>query len=154
MILIRHPAFESRPQSHNLPFYAQIRARRELEIDFRAAIAAAEFELSFQPFVDPATERIAGFEALLRRRRPLRGMISPSDFIPVVEEMGLFGPSSECARAWAPRLRRKGRDRTATRFVEEREVHRDSRTSHRQAATSARYPDLDQRLQPELAASR
>jgi diguanylate cyclase (GGDEF)-like protein len=69
---------------------AQIRARRELEIDLRNAIAAEEFELFFQPLVNLATERIAGFEALLRWRHPRRGMISPSDFIPVAEEMGLI----------------------------------------------------------------
>ena len=69
---------------------AQIRARRELEIDLRDAIAAEEFELFFQPLVNLATERIAGFEALLRWRHPRRGMISPSDFIPVAEEVGLI----------------------------------------------------------------
>jgi EAL domain-containing protein (putative c-di-GMP-specific phosphodiesterase class I) len=69
---------------------AQIRARRELEVDLRNAIAAEEFELFFQPLVNLAAERIAGFEALLRWRHPRRGMISPSDFIPVAEEVGLI----------------------------------------------------------------
>jgi diguanylate cyclase (GGDEF)-like protein len=69
---------------------AQIRARRELEVDLRSAIAAEEFELFFQPLVSLVTERITGFEALLRWRHPRRGMIPPSDFIPVAEEMGLI----------------------------------------------------------------
>jgi diguanylate cyclase (GGDEF)-like protein len=69
---------------------AQIRARRELEIDLRAAIAAEEFELFFQPLVNLVAERITGFEALLRWRHPRRGMVSPIEFIPVAEEMGLI----------------------------------------------------------------
>jgi diguanylate cyclase (GGDEF)-like protein len=68
----------------------QIRARRELELDLRKAIAADEFELYYQPFVNLATARITGFEALLRWWRPQCGMVSPADFIPVAEETGLI----------------------------------------------------------------
>jgi diguanylate cyclase (GGDEF)-like protein/PAS domain S-box-containing protein len=68
----------------------RIQARRQLELDLRNALAAGEFALFFQPFVNLAQERITGFEALLRWRHPRRGMLLPADFIPVAEEIGLI----------------------------------------------------------------
>ncbi len=68
------------------------RARRELETDLRQAIANQEFELYYQPLVDLRSDRISGFEALIRWRHPERGMISPAEFIPLAEEMGLIVP--------------------------------------------------------------
>jgi diguanylate cyclase (GGDEF)-like protein len=73
------------PEMHTL-----IQARRELELDLRKALVAGEFELFFQPFFNLVQNRITGFEALLRWPHPQRGMVSPSDFIPVAEEMGLI----------------------------------------------------------------
>jgi diguanylate cyclase (GGDEF)-like protein len=69
---------------------ALMQSRRELELDLRKAVAAQEFELFFQPLVNLQQERITGFEALLRWRHPRRGMVSPADFIPLAEEMGLI----------------------------------------------------------------
>ena len=68
------------------------RARRELETDLRQAIANEEFELYYQPLVDLRSDRISGFEALIRWRHPERGMISPAEFIPLAEEMALIVP--------------------------------------------------------------
>jgi diguanylate cyclase (GGDEF)-like protein len=74
---------------------ALLQARRELELDLRGAIAAGEFELFFQPLVNLKKERISGFEALIRWRNPRRGLVSPADFIPLAEEIGLIIPIGE-----------------------------------------------------------
>jgi diguanylate cyclase (GGDEF)-like protein/PAS domain S-box-containing protein len=68
----------------------QAQKRRDLELDLRRAFANSEFELHYQPLVDIATDRISGFESLLRWRHPDKGMISPADFIPVAEDIGLI----------------------------------------------------------------
>jgi diguanylate cyclase (GGDEF)-like protein len=64
--------------------------RRELEADLRAALAQGAFELHYQPQVDLRSDRVTGCEALLRWRHPVRGMVSPADFVPVAEETGLI----------------------------------------------------------------
>ena len=64
--------------------------RRELEADLREALAHGGFELHYQPQVDLSSDRVTGCEALLRWRHPLRGMVSPADFVPVAEETGLI----------------------------------------------------------------
>jgi diguanylate cyclase (GGDEF)-like protein/PAS domain S-box-containing protein len=71
---------------------AQMQARRSLELDLRKALLAGEFELYYQPLVDLASDKISGFEALVRWNHPERGVIGPDDFIPVAEEIGLIVP--------------------------------------------------------------
>jgi diguanylate cyclase (GGDEF)-like protein len=71
---------------------ARIQARRTLELDLRKAIQNGEFELFYQPFIEIRSGHISGFEALLRWRHPQRGMIAPTDFIPLAEETGLIVP--------------------------------------------------------------
>ena len=71
---------------------ARMQVRRRLEIDLRKAIANGEFELFYQPLVDMQTERVTGFEALIRWHHPERGMIPPLEFISVAEETGLIVP--------------------------------------------------------------
>jgi diguanylate cyclase (GGDEF)-like protein len=68
----------------------ELQCRRQLEIDLRKALAKEEFEVYFQPVNDAKSKSIRGFEALVRWRHPLRGMISPADFIPLAEETGLI----------------------------------------------------------------
>jgi len=68
----------------------QAQKRRDVELDLRRAFANGEFELHYQPLVDIAADRISGFESLLRWRHPEKGMISPADFIPVAEDIGLI----------------------------------------------------------------
>ncbi len=65
-------------------------ARRSLEIDLRRAQALGELELYYQPQIDLETNTVVGFEALLRWRHPERGLVSPVDFIPLAEEIGLI----------------------------------------------------------------
>ena len=73
----------------------QAQKRRDMEVDLRRAFANGEFELHYQPLVDIAADRISGFELLLRWRHPEKGMISPADFIPVAEDIGLIVPLGE-----------------------------------------------------------
>jgi EAL domain-containing protein (putative c-di-GMP-specific phosphodiesterase class I) len=56
----------------------------------RAALRRDEFELEFQPIVDPSNERIVGAEALIRWDDPKRGRIHPAQFIPRAEESSLI----------------------------------------------------------------
>ena len=68
----------------------QAQKRRDMELDLRRALANGEFELHYQPLVHVASDSISGFESLLRWRHPDKGMISPADFIPVAEDIGLI----------------------------------------------------------------
>src|SRR6202040_1582116 len=73
----------------------QAQKRRDMERDLRSAFANGEFELHYQPLVDIAADQINGFESLLRWRHPEKGMISPADFIPVAEDIGLIAALGE-----------------------------------------------------------
>jgi diguanylate cyclase (GGDEF)-like protein/PAS domain S-box-containing protein len=73
----------------------QAQTRRDMERDLRSAFANGEFELHYQPLVDIAANRISGFESLLRWQHPEKGMISPAEFIPVAEDIGLIIPLGE-----------------------------------------------------------
>ncbi|MGY3549876.1 diguanylate cyclase (GGDEF)-like protein/PAS domain S-box-containing protein [Bradyrhizobium sp. USDA 4472] len=68
----------------------QAQKRRDMELDLRRAFANGEFELHYQPLVAIASDRISGFESLLRWPHPEKGMISPAEFIPVAEDIGLI----------------------------------------------------------------
>jgi diguanylate cyclase (GGDEF)-like protein len=65
-------------------------ARRTLEFDLRKALESEAFELYYQPLFNLKTNRIVACEALLRWPHRDRGMVSPAEFIPVAEEMGLI----------------------------------------------------------------
>lgn len=76
-------------------FFAQemksrVVSRFEYERLLRGAIERDEFRLHYQPLVDLTTGEILGVEALLRWHHPTEGLVSPEDFIPVLEETGLI----------------------------------------------------------------
>jgi diguanylate cyclase (GGDEF)-like protein/PAS domain S-box-containing protein len=80
---------------NNYAFFTQVKNttysdRLSLESDLRKAITNNELELYYQPQVSTYTGSIVGMEALLRWNHPLRGRLSPPDFIPLAEETGLI----------------------------------------------------------------
>jgi diguanylate cyclase (GGDEF)-like protein len=70
----------------------QAQQRRAMELDIRTAIAEKQFSLAFQPIVCVDTGDIVSLETLIRWRHPTRGFVSPAEFIPVAEEIGLVIP--------------------------------------------------------------
>jgi diguanylate cyclase (GGDEF)-like protein len=74
----------------------KIQVRRLIELELRAAVANEAIDLHFQPIVDVRTRRIVSFEALARWRHPVRGAVSPGEFIPIVEEMGFMEEFGAC----------------------------------------------------------
>jgi len=73
----------------------QMQARRVMEQDLRKALPAGEFELHYQPVVSIETREISGFEALIRWNHPQHGLVAPSTFIPLAEEIGFIVPLGE-----------------------------------------------------------
>ncbi|MCW2776399.1 MAG: hypothetical protein JWN17_124 [Frankiales bacterium] len=69
--------------------HAAVRDRLLLESDLREALSAGQLEVHYQPVVDLVADRVSGFEALARWTSPVRGPVSPVDFIPAAERSGL-----------------------------------------------------------------
>ena len=65
--------------------YKKVALRVMMESEVRQALAKNQFSLSLQPQLDAKTKKLFGFEALLRWQHPERGMVSPEDFIPILE---------------------------------------------------------------------
>ena len=88
--------------------HARLAERQSLEADLRYALGRNEFLLHYQPKLSLRTGRITGVEALLRWLHPQRGMVYPTQFLPIAEECGLILPIGRwvlleaCtqARAW------------------------------------------------------
>ncbi len=66
------------------------RDRNKLEVELRHAIENEEFELLYQPQVRCSDNRVVGVEALIRWEHPTRGVVSPAEFIPLAETIGLI----------------------------------------------------------------
>jgi diguanylate cyclase (GGDEF)-like protein len=88
---------------------ADLRERKQLENDLRAAIAQDRLSVAYQPIMNASGEKMAGVEALCRWHHPARGDVPPADFIPIAERSELIIPLGEwvlrkaCleARPWA-----------------------------------------------------
>jgi diguanylate cyclase (GGDEF)-like protein len=79
----RHVVFETDMQD-------TIQNRMELEMDLREALENDEFFLAYQPTIDLSDMSPTGVEALIRWEHPVRGVVQPDDFIPLLEETGLI----------------------------------------------------------------
>ena len=92
---------------------ARIQARRALELDLRSALGSGQLQLYYQPLVNAKTGEVHCFEALLRWFHPRLGAVSPGEFVPLAEELGLIGPLGQwvlraaCAEAakWPSQFR-------------------------------------------------
>jgi diguanylate cyclase (GGDEF)-like protein len=79
----RHVVFETSMQD-------TVQHRMELEMDLREALEKGEFFLVYQPTLDLSDMSPNGVEALVRWKHPVRGVVQPDDFIPLLEETGLI----------------------------------------------------------------
>ncbi len=102
----------------------QATERKRIEDALRDALANQELSLVYQPVVDVGSERIAGFEALIRWEHPEYGMISPARFIPIAEEANLIVPIGEwIVRSACAAIARMGRDIRVAVNVSPRQFH-------------------------------
>lgn len=69
-----------------------VMTRMEMETDLWKAIENHEFVIHYQPILEMQTNRIVGFEALVRWQHPTRGLLMPAEFISITEEIGLIVP--------------------------------------------------------------
>jgi diguanylate cyclase (GGDEF)-like protein len=84
----------------------------EIETDLRIALKRQEFHLNYQPIVSLNTGAIIGFESLVRWHHPLKGFVSPAQFIPIAEQSNLILPlgmwilqeACQQIRCWQDRL--------------------------------------------------
>jgi diguanylate cyclase (GGDEF)-like protein len=79
----------------NPAMYERAFRRLEVENDLRRAIEQGEFVLHYQSMIDLQTGELWGMEALVRWDHPERGLLEPSEFVPVAEESGLVIPMGE-----------------------------------------------------------
>ncbi len=76
--------------TYEASLHAEALQKLELRGELQRAIRGGELVLHYQPTVDLATSRVAGFEALVRWSHPTRGLLPPNEFIPVAEDTGLI----------------------------------------------------------------
>ena len=121
---------------NNYQFYTAAMNERAMETlllenDLRHALEREEFRLHFQPKAHLRDGRIAGFEALLRWERPGKGLVSPAQFVPLLEDTGLIVPVGEwvirAAFAQLRQWRQQGREPlpVAVNLAAKQFVHRD-----------------------------
>jgi len=76
---------------------AIVQSKRMLERDMRTALIQGGFALFYQPLINLQTKKVTAFEALMRWTHPERGLVSPSEFVPIAEDVGLIVQLGEWA---------------------------------------------------------
>jgi diguanylate cyclase (GGDEF)-like protein len=79
---------KNRYETFDPQMQTDISRRTDLEFDLRSALAGNQYRLVYQPIYDLADLAVVGVEALLRWDHPTRGLISPDEFIPILEQTG------------------------------------------------------------------
>ena len=93
---------------------SEVSERLDFENDLREALERGELELFYQPQVEVGSGRVVGLEALLRWRHPDKGMIYPTVFVPILEEVGLIEVVGEWVLRTACRQHRLWREQGLT----------------------------------------
>jgi diguanylate cyclase (GGDEF)-like protein len=104
-------------QHHQLELSSKLAARLALEHRLRGALDNQQYLLHYQPKIDISTGRLEGIEALLRWNDPERGLVSPAEFLPILESTGMIVTVGE----WA--LRQAAADCRRWQSADLRPVH-------------------------------
>ncbi len=91
-VYVAKDAGKGRSMRYEATLHTAVVDRLRLRADLEQAVTDGDFVLDYQPIVALNTGRTVGFEALVRWRHPVRGLLSPGAFIEVAEESGLIVP--------------------------------------------------------------
>jgi diguanylate cyclase (GGDEF)-like protein len=91
-VYVAKDAGKGRSLRYETSLHSAVVDRLRLRTDLEEAVAEGSFVLAYQPIVELATSRTTGFEALVRWRHPVRGLLGPGEFIGLAEESGLIVP--------------------------------------------------------------
>ena len=119
--------------------------RLQEENELRAALERGQLELHYQPVVDLERHAVHGAEALVRWRHPQRGLLRPSEFIPLAEETGLIVPIGEWVLVEAVRQ--------VCQWRRQRRVDESFELSVNLSARQLESPDFVERVERLLALS-
>lgn len=95
----------------NSTMHAKALSQFQLETDLRGALDRHELRVHYQPIIDLTNSYIAGFEALVRWQHPQHGLVPPSDFVPLAEDIGMIDVLGQWVLAEACQQLRKWQTR-------------------------------------------
>ncbi len=114
---IKHRHSRTEFRFYDSELIGQVSRQRRLEVKLQAADCERDFQLYYQPQVDCATGKLIGMEALIRWIDTVDGFISPGEFIPMAEEMGLMGNIGAWVNRTAMRQIREWNEKYGTELV-------------------------------------
>ena len=100
---IKHRHSKTEAKFYDSELIKQMSRQRKIEVKLQSSVYDRDFKLYYQPQVDSKTEELIGMEALIRWIDPEEGFISPGEFIPLAEEMGLMDSLGEWVMRTAAR---------------------------------------------------